>query len=191
MREIQKPGRGHGRMEPSVRDVQDMLCRLAKQYSFLPELTVDGVFGEKTLEAVMLFQRELYPPVTGVVDPGTWNAMWTRWLGMAAHQPALRPLRVCWSRAVVPGPSRHSDHLMLCQMLFQVLRGYLEGILPDPPDGQHGEASEKNVRWLQRCARLEETGKMDRATWNALVCLYEWLEATVLPEKREETEPIR
>lgn len=56
-----------------------MLRRLAREYEFLPELAADGVFGERTLEAVMLFQRELHPPVTGVVDRGTWRAIVERW----------------------------------------------------------------------------------------------------------------
>ena len=55
-----------------VQNLQYMLRRLGTRYSFLPQLATDGLFGEETLEAVMLFQRELAPPVTGVVDFPTW-----------------------------------------------------------------------------------------------------------------------
>ena len=58
-----------------VRSLQTMLRALSFTYGFLPRLTPDGVFGERTLEAVMLFQREFYPPVTGQVDQGTWDAI--------------------------------------------------------------------------------------------------------------------
>ena len=57
-----------------VQNLQYMLRRLGTRYSFLPQLAVDGLFGEETLEAVMLFQRELAPPVTGVVDSRTWDS---------------------------------------------------------------------------------------------------------------------
>ena len=58
-----------------VRSLQYMLNQLAIHNPKLIRLTVDGIFGERTLEAVMVFQREYHPPVTGVVDLGTWNAI--------------------------------------------------------------------------------------------------------------------
>ena len=38
-----------------IRSLQYMLNRLSLRYDFLPALVPDGVFGERTLEAVMLF----------------------------------------------------------------------------------------------------------------------------------------
>ena len=63
-----------------VGSLQYMLRQLAQVYPFLPELVVDGEFGQRTLESVMLFQRELHPPVTGVVDRGTWEAIQEEWM---------------------------------------------------------------------------------------------------------------
>ena len=40
-----------------VRSLQTMLRTISFAYPFLPRLTPDGIFGERTLEAVMLFQR--------------------------------------------------------------------------------------------------------------------------------------
>ena len=51
-----------------VRSLQTMLRTISFAYPFLPRLTPDGIFGERTLEAVMLFQREFFPPV--LVSPG-------------------------------------------------------------------------------------------------------------------------
>ena len=53
------------------------------------------------------------------------------------------------------------------------LSALLEDILPDEADGHHGSNSQRNTRWLQEVAGLEQTGIMDRFTWNALVSLYE------------------
>ena len=65
-----------------VQNLQYMLRRLGTRYSFLPKLATDGLFGEETLEAVMLFQRELAPPVTGVVDGRTWDAIRREWMAL-------------------------------------------------------------------------------------------------------------
>ena len=75
-----------------VHSLQYMLRRLAMEYPFLPELATDGIFGERTLEAVMLFQRELCPPVTGVVDRGTWNAIRDRWYEVERKRGPVRAL---------------------------------------------------------------------------------------------------
>ena len=58
-----------------IRSLQYMLNQLAIHNDVLTRLAVDGIFGERTLEAVMLFQREFFPPVTGQVDNATWDAI--------------------------------------------------------------------------------------------------------------------
>ena len=156
-----------------VRGLQYMLRRLAEEYPFLPKLASDGIFGEETLEAVMLFQREFYPPVTGVVDQGTWDAIRERWYDTESRIAPPRPLRA------FPGERRRvelgeeQEFLILPQAMMQVLGRHVGGIRQHPVDGVHGEASAANVRWLQRAAGLEETGIFDRASWDALSRLYE------------------
>ena len=76
-----------------VQNLQYMLRRLGTRYSFLPQLATDGLFGEETLEAVMLFQRELHPPVTGVVDRGTWQAILDEWLDLERELADPRQIR--------------------------------------------------------------------------------------------------
>ena len=63
-----------------VSSLQYMLNQLSQTYRFLPQLVPDGVYGERTLEAVMRFQREAGLPVTGTVDQATWDAIRSSWL---------------------------------------------------------------------------------------------------------------
>ena len=58
-----------------IRSLQYMLNELAIHNPVLTRLAVDGIFGERTLEAVMVFQREYRLPVNGVVDLNTWDAI--------------------------------------------------------------------------------------------------------------------
>ena len=58
-----------------VRSLQTMLRTLSYVYPFLPRVTPDGIFGERTLEAVMRFQREHGLAVTGRVDLENWEAV--------------------------------------------------------------------------------------------------------------------
>ncbi len=163
----------NAQMVRPVWGLQYMLSRLAEKHPFLPRLTPDGVFGEKTLEAVMLFQRELLRPVTGVVDRRTWDEISRAWSRLEREQAGPRALRAFpgEGRQVAPGQER--EFMALPQLMFRLLSYYLEGVSPDLPDGRHGTASEQNVRWLQERAGLPVTGVMDQATWDALARLYE------------------
>ncbi len=151
-----------------VRSLQYMLRRLSRVYPFLPEIVADGIFGERTLEAVMLFQRELYPPVTGVVDSGTWNAIRARWEQAEKQLAEPRAVRAFPGEPGKAGAARGNG--AMSRTMFRELSRYLDGIVPD--DGS-GPDAEENIRWLQRSAGLEETGELDVQTWNALTRLYE------------------
>lgn len=156
-----------------IRNLQYMLRRLAGKYDFLPDLAVDGIFGENTLEAVMLFQRELFPPVTGVVDRNTWDAIVKEWSKWEQEQSPPRMLRIFPGEGREVQPGAGGGYLILPQMIFEVLRNKLEGIVSTPLDGVHGVESVQNTKWLQNLAQLEETGVMNRETWDMLTRLYE------------------
>ena len=161
------------RREKAVRGLQRMLGELSAQFPFLPGLEEDGVFGERTLEAVMLFQRELHPPVTGVVDQGTWDAIQKHWLALEWEAPAARPARAFPQGAFQVEPGAEHETMMVPQAMFQALGRSFSGLSAAVPNGLHGAASAANVRWLQRAAGMKETGVMDQAAWNMLVRLYE------------------
>ena len=58
-----------------VRSLQYMLNRLAQEYDFLRSLSIDGIFGETTEQAVRDFQRIQRLPEDGRVDRVTWNRL--------------------------------------------------------------------------------------------------------------------
>ena len=156
-----------------VAGLQYMLRRLAMEYDFLPSLSADGIFGERTLEAVMLFQRELYPPVTGVVDRGTWNAIRDRWYETERRISPARPLRAFPSEGYRIMPGEEQELLVLPQAMLRMLSRHFDGIEETAATGVHGETSADNIRWVQRAAGLEETGILDRQSWDMLSRLYE------------------
>ena len=55
-----------------VRQMQEQLARIARTYRAIPSVTVDGIYGSRTKEAVEKFQSVFGLPVTGVVDYPTW-----------------------------------------------------------------------------------------------------------------------
>jgi hypothetical protein len=56
----------------SVRAIQTQLNAISKNYPLIPQTAADGVYGEKTAEAVRVFQEIFGLPVTGTVNFPTW-----------------------------------------------------------------------------------------------------------------------
>lgn len=73
--EIVYPGYvlSEGITNDDVRRLQTFLEKISQAYPSIPSVTVDGVFGEKTKEAVSAIQRMYGIPVSGVAGPVTWG----------------------------------------------------------------------------------------------------------------------
>mgnify|MGYP001474883712 CR=1 FL=1 len=59
------------RGEP-VRIIQEQLNAIANNYPAIPKLSVDGIFGPRTQEAIRIFQSIFDLPANGIVDLPTW-----------------------------------------------------------------------------------------------------------------------
>ena len=55
-----------------VRQIQQQLATISRSYPAIPTISADGIYGERTREAVEAFQRIFDLPVTGVIDFPTW-----------------------------------------------------------------------------------------------------------------------
>ena len=55
-----------------VRQIQEQLNTVAGSYPALPTIAADGIYGEKTRDAVKKFQSVFSLPSTGIVDYPTW-----------------------------------------------------------------------------------------------------------------------
>ena len=156
-----------------VRSLQTMLRTLSFIYPVLPRLTPDGVFGERTLEAVMLFQREFHPPVNGLVDQGTWDAIAARYAQALLQLSGPATGQGFPSGDFTVSPGGESIHLYLAQSMFRALSRVLMGLEPGLVSGRSDPATASNVRWLQRLDQLPETGILDQQSWNTLSRIYD------------------
>lgn len=151
-------------LEQSVRHLQKMLRSLSQLYPQLPLLEIDGIFGEHTLEAVMIFQRDFFPPVTGVINTDTWHAIQGLYRALQAapqHFPipdALFPIQ----------PGEQMPQLRLVQAMLDALAGVLSGFERTEQDGiLHGSTLD-GIRALQEACGLLPTGILDLRTWACL-----------------------
>ena len=155
-----------------VRYLQEMLRDLSSFYPQIPAPTPDGRFGESTLEAVMVFQRDFYPPVTGIVDIATWRAIRALLRLHQSRPDGTTPLPPIPERVFPIQPGDQLPQLQLVQTMLDTLSTVLSGLEPTEHDGTLHGSTERNLRTLQKACGLPSTGALDAQTWHCLTRLY-------------------
>ncbi len=156
----------------NIYELQLWLRRLAQLGMDIPLIIPDGIYGPKTAEAVRIFQKEYGLPVTGVVDFNTWQAVKEAYKEAESAASPGKPLCVFPSPDYVVSPSEQSDIVMCVQSILAALVVAYDEFEDIEPSGIYDEKTADAVRLFQRINRLDETGLVDKKTWDGLVRSY-------------------
>lgn len=66
-----------------VRQLQQQLNRIAQNYPAIPKVTVDGIYGQGTADAVRVFQKVFGLPQNGITDFPTWYEISRIYVGVS------------------------------------------------------------------------------------------------------------
>lgn len=157
----------------SVQKLQSMLNTIAAKNSVIPFLTIDGIFGEQTLQAVMIFQREYGLPVSGTVDRTTWDTIYEVFQQLEGSFYQSLSANLYPNKDFVIRPNDSSSYLYPIQAMFNVLATVLDNIHTCDVNGIHQGACVVNTELLQECLGLQVDGVFDHAIWESLVHLYD------------------
>ena len=155
-------------MTTAIRDLQIMLDRLSYRFDNLPRLRPTGVFDERTLEAVMIFQRDLHPPVTGVVDEDTWNSIKDAYFEDLLQYGEPISLRVFPDGNRTYTPDGTDEPLLIAAAMMTALAGRFDNFSGNTLPNSISD----DLRRLQSLSGLTENGILNRATWEFLSRLY-------------------
>ena len=158
-----------------IRSLQYMLNALAIHNTVLTRLAVDGIFGERTLEAVMVFQREYQLPVNGVVNLNTWDTIREAYFKVELLYGSPPPLNVLPSGTYTAAEGAESEPMLIVQAMFVSLTKVMSNFSPCQMNSCNDGETHTNIREVQRIAGLPITGTLDRATWAYMVQLYQAL----------------
>lgn len=155
----------------SIIEIQNNLRELTKAGWGLPSIIADGIYGEKTREAVRAFQRIEGLPVTGRVDLTTWQVLRTAANASRWERSPANPIYP-WNRPLTGGitrPEERTDLIYIAQILLRESVAYdfdlpLTGVLDD--------ATQDALTRFQQINGLPQTGVLDRSTWDALADAY-------------------
>ncbi|MBE5944614.1 MAG: peptidoglycan-binding protein [Lachnospiraceae bacterium] len=74
----------------AVIQIQEQLNRISDNFPAIPKISVDGIYGQNTLESVKAFQEIFDMPVSGIVDYPTWYKISQIYVGVSKIAENLR-----------------------------------------------------------------------------------------------------
>ena len=151
----------------AVFTLQRQLNRITKDYPFLGKLTVDGVFGTATANAVRAFQRKYGLTVDGIVGQTTWKELYDEFLSIQSDNGTPN---------AYPGtPLREGSsgqNVRLVQFWLKIARTVYTSLESVTVDGKFGAGTAAAVRRFQRYFGLTADGVVGRTTWQKLYEVY-------------------
>lgn len=166
-----------GDVSPDTQTIQTQLNRISNNFPAIPKIeNVDGIYDEKTAEAVRAFQEIFDLPATGEVNESTWyeiSYIYTSVKRLAElNSEGLRQqdLERSFPEVLQQGDTGAAVRSM--QYYLAVVGAYYASVLPITITGTYDDATVASVRSFQQTFGLPQTGVTDRQTWNDLYAAY-------------------
>ena len=162
-----------GTRGPSVRILQYYLQFLSFFNLKLPYVSMDGIFGQETYDAVLTFQSLYGLDVDGIVGKNTWDMIQDAYIGVLNSLPDEYR---SYSSLLYPG---YIITTGASGKVVEQLQTFLKTIADNNPavpqvtvDGYYGNQTKNAVLAVQKLQGLEQNGQVGVLTWNAIVNLY-------------------
>lgn len=174
------PGRPlrFGDVLEDVRTIQKQLNRIARNYPLIPVIPeTNGVFGQRTENAVKAFQGIFNLTQDGVVGEATWYAI-KRIYNAVKRVSELYSEGITLTEAQRTFPTELSlgstgEYVRIIQFFLNFIASFDSSLPPVAQDGIFGSGTQEAVRAFQSQNGLSVTGVVDRETWDAIVNDYD------------------
>lgn len=156
-----------------IKTLQYYLDVVAYFYPQIPDITVDGYFGEKTKEAVMAFQNLQGLTVDGIVGRDTWRSLTNAYNTVLKTIP---PEYQTETSLIYPGyilsEGLENNDVKRLQTLLQSISAVNPSIPNVEINGVYDPTTAASVSALQEFFGIPVTGTVGAATWSLIANLY-------------------
>ncbi len=156
-----------------VRAIQYFLAFIGYFNDRLPEISVDGIFGPATENAVRAFQQQYGLTVDGIVGRQTWYRI------LDVYNSTLNSLPDeyrSYSSLLYPGytitTGASGNVVTQLQTFLRTIAQNNNSVPLITVDGIYGDRTKAAVTAVQRLSGIPQTGAVGPLTWNAIVNLY-------------------
>ncbi|MCL1806481.1 MAG: peptidoglycan-binding protein [Oscillospiraceae bacterium] len=161
----------NGSRGEAVRTVQEALNTLAATIPSIPRLTVDGIFGNKTQNAVTAFQRYFGLNADGIVGPITWNRLMNE--AASVHPGPTPPPPPPSELPPFPGffiaLGSVGNHVLTIQQAINRVSARIPAIPSVTADSIFGTGTRNAVIAFQNRFGLTPDGIVGQQTWDRLM----------------------
>lgn len=157
-----------------VREAQRYLRTISKYNPNIPMTVADGTYSDDTRDAVAAFQRERGLPETGELDPKTWDELYKLYKEAALFFSELESIspRAVGETPLTIGSAGYPVYII--QVMLNTIAQFYDNLSGAAINGIYDNETADEIRRIQTIAGLPETGKLNRATWNALARIYNY-----------------
>ncbi|MBR2354371.1 MAG: peptidoglycan-binding protein [Clostridia bacterium] len=154
----------------AIRNLQRYLRRISYEDNRISPVPIDGIFDDRTEEALLAFQRMMGLPATGRADEETFRLLYAEYDRIKKERDLRLPLDFFPS---VPenyeaAIGERSAFVTLLQFMLGELTFAYDAFDPPPLSGVLDEETEEAILRFQAIQGIPVTGRVDRHTWNRL-----------------------
>ncbi len=152
-----------------VRIIQYYLAFLGYFNPNLPQISVDGYFGDETRDAILTFQKLYGLDIDGIVGRDTWNKIQDAYNSLFNSLPDEYKR---YSSLIYPGyyitTGARGQSVEQVQKFINAISKQNPSIPSVDVDGIYGPSTEAAVKIFQTQNGITPTGQVGAITWNAL-----------------------
>ena len=149
-------------------EILTYLYEIALRDPRIPIVLPSKDFTEEAALAVRAYQQAYGLPVTGEIDGDTWDSIVESY---RARMDGSVPLAVFPAGNFLLQEGDVGDLVYLVQVLLRLIGNHFGNVDAPPLTGMFDWETALAVRQLQEIAGLEQTGAVDRRTWDRIASL--------------------
>ena len=156
-----------------VSSLQYYLSYLSEFYDSIPRLSIVGIFGATTREAVIAAQREFGLTPDGIVGEETWRLIYNAYIGIVSTIPLQYT-----EGNTIPFPGVflrigvEAEAVRVLQEYLNYISQYISEIPSVNPTGYFGTRTQEAVVAFQNYYGLSPSGIVGPVTWGGITSLY-------------------
>lgn len=159
-----------------VKVLQYYLSVASRFVSAVPPVAIDGVFGQKTKDAVTAFQRQYGLVQDGIVGRNTWNQLYRLVKGVGAAVPLFDLAEPVDFDGVLLRRGSRGERVGLLQEYLTVIARYDADIPAIPVTSYFGDQTYNAVIRFQQEYGLTPDGIVGKNTWDRITSVYSSLQ---------------
>ena len=152
--------------------IQRSLNEISNNYPRIPKVSVDGIFGESTENAVKTLQSIFNLTPDGIVGLATWYKIVYLYVGIRRlaelNSRGQQLVGTSFEYPNVVAIGDRGEKVTIAQFLLSVIAEFYDTVPFVAIDGVFGQSTQNAVKEFQRTFDLPITGVITQSVWNAM-----------------------